>query len=270
MFNLKGKNAIITGGAGYLGRSMAEGLLQQGANVILFGRGQKIIDLREELQDKYRKCKVSYYDVDFYDTDKYKSCLEDCIKKNKTIDVLINNSFDFSNKSGFNCKEGHLENMSKEMFLNGMDSGIFWAFLSMQVIGFHMCKNKSGSIINISSVYGHVSPTYKLYEGLKDTFNPITYSIAKSGILALTRYCADNYGRFNVRVNSISPGMYPNTTGKNKPDSRIMKRLTNKIPMVRIGQVEDLRGIIVFLSSDASSYCSGSDFVVDGGFLCSK
>ena len=121
MFNLKGKTAVITG-PGYLGKSMAEGLLQQGANVILFGRGQKIIDLREELQDKYRKCKVSYYDVDFYDTDKYKSCLEDCIKKNKTIDVLVNNSFDFSNKSGFNCKEGHLENISFKYFINGGNS----------------------------------------------------------------------------------------------------------------------------------------------------
>ncbi len=180
MFNLKGKTAIITG-PGYLGRSMAEGLLQQGANVILFGRGQKIKQLQEELQNKYIKCKISYYDVDFYDTDKYKSCLEDCVKENKTIDVLINSAYPFSKDIGFNDQQsGRIENMTKEKFMMAMESGIYWSFLSLQFIGETMKKQKYGSIINIASVYGHISPSHKLYEGLDGTFNPPVYSIAKS------------------------------------------------------------------------------------------
>ena len=265
MFNLKGKNCIITGASGYLGRTMAEALLENNANVDLYGRGEKIIKLHTELQDNYRTCKVIYHDVDLYDTDNFKKCLLDSIKQNKRIDILINNAFDFSKDVGFNDESGRFENLSKDKFMRGMESGVYWYLLSTQIIGEQMKKQRNGSIINISSMYGQVSPDPLLYENT-ETFNPPTYSIVKSGLLGLTRYVSSFYGKYRVICNSISPGPIPNTEGKNKPDNKVLKRLIKKIPLGRCGKPEDLNGAIVFLSSDFSSFVTGTNLIIDGGF----
>ncbi len=270
MFSLKGKTAVITGAAGHLGLAICESLLQYNCNVEVYGRGIKMLKFAEDLQNRYGKSKVIARIVDLYNEKEFEEQLKESIKNNKTIDILINNAFDFSKDTGFNDESGRLENMSKEMFMKGMESGIYWAFLATQIIAEKMKKQKSGSIINISSVYGHISPSPSTYLNT-DTFNPITYSIGKSGILALTRYVSSFYSEFGVRCNSVSPGMFPNLgKGKNKPTNIVVDRLVEKIPLKRTGHPEDLKGIIVFLSSDASSYCTGSDFVVDGGVLSSK
>lgn len=266
MFNLKNKTAIITGAAGYLGKSICGGLLEYDCDVILFGRGNKIIKLYKYLQNNYRSCKVNYYDVDLYDTDKFKFCLRDSIKDDKKIDILINNAFDFSKDTGFNDESGRFENISKEQWLKSLESGLYWPFLTIQIIGEQMKKQEQGSIINISSMYGLISPDPSLYENT-ETFNPPTYSTVKSGLFGLTKYAASFYGKYGVRCNSISPGPFPNIEeGKNKPDNKVIERLIKKIPLKRVGKPEDLKGAIVFLSSDCSSFVNGANLVVDGGF----
>lgn len=268
MFDLNNKVAVITGASGYLGKSMAEGLLEQQCNVILFGRGQKIIDTHAELQDEYRTCKVDYYNVDFYNTEEYKRCLENCVESNDKIDILINNSFDFSKDIGFNCDEGRFENLSKEMFLKGMESSIYWHLLAIQVIGEKMKQQKSGSIINISSMYGSkiVPDVNNLYEGT-DSFNPVTYSIGKGGLHhGLTKYCSVHYSKYNIRVNSISPGAFPNLGGgRNKGNNIVVDRLIKKTPLGRVGHPKDLKSAIVFLADDGSSFMTGQNLIIDGG-----
>jgi len=265
MFNLKGKTAIITGASGFLGKSMCEALLQYNCNIEIYGRGLKMLKFAENLQDRYRRNKVSARIVDLYNEKEFKEQLKESIKDNKKIDILINNAFDFSKDTGFNDNSGRFENMNKEIFMKGMESGLYWAFLATQIIGEQMKKQKSGSIINISSMYGHVSPDPLLYEET-ETFNPPIYSIVKSGLFGLTKYTASFYGKYNIRCNSISPGAFPNTTGENKPNEKILDRLIKKIPLGRVGNPEDLKGAIIFLASDASEYVTGTDIKVDGGF----
>ena len=112
LFSLEGKTAIVTGAGGFFGKAFTEGLLAAGCKVILFGRGDKIKNLSEELSKDYTSYKISYCQVDFYDTERYKSLLLETIFKHSAIDILVNNSFDFSKDTGFNDPSGRIETYS--------------------------------------------------------------------------------------------------------------------------------------------------------------
>jgi gluconate 5-dehydrogenase len=269
MFSLNDKTAIVTGAGGYFGKAFTKGLLAAGSKVVLFGRGDKIKNLSKQFSNEYGSDKVDYCQVNFYETERYKSLLIETILKNKTIDILVNNSFDFSKDTGFNDPSGRIENMSKQQCQKSFESGVYWHFLATQVVGEKMKEKKNGSIINISSMYGIVSPDPDLYEGT-ELFNPPIYSVAKSAILALTRYTASFYGKYNVRCNAIVPGAFPNIDPNafNAPkDDFFIERLRQKTVLKRVGKVEDLLGALIFLASDSSSYMTGQSIVVDGGWI---
>jgi gluconate 5-dehydrogenase len=268
MFSLKNKVAIVTGAAGYLGKTFSESLLDAGAKVDLYGRGGKILNLYESLSDKYGNENVDYHDVDLHDDHKFKQALYDTIEKNDTVDILINNAYEFSQRTGFNDPSGKFENMSKEQWITSLMSGIYWPVLATQIIAEKMKEQESGSIINISSMYGLVSPDPNLYEGL-DTFNPASYGAAKSALVQITKYVAAFYGKYGVRCNAIAPGAFPNVNydSYNAPDEQILERLSNKTCLKRYGKPEDLKGAAVFLASDASEYITGQVLSVDGGWI---
>lgn len=268
LFSLKGKTAIVTGATGYFGRMFSESLLSAGADVVLFGRSSKVNSLAQALGKKYGKGKVSRHQVDFYDEGAYKAAIKQAVKESKSIDILVNNAFDFSKDTGFNDPSGRAESMSKSQWMKSLESGIYWQALAIQVAGEKMKKQKSGSIINISSMYGIVSPDPTLYEGT-EIFNPPAYSVAKAGIVALTRYIASFYGKFGVRCNAILPGAFPNISGDsyNAPkDEGFIERLRKKTVLDRFGKPEDLRGALVYLASESSSYMTGQMIVIDGGW----
>lgn len=267
IFSLKNKVAIVTGAAGYLGSAFSESLLKAGAKVDLYGRGSKILNLHEILSDKYGNENVDYHDVDLHDDHRFKQALYDTIEKNKTVDILVNNAYEFSQRTGFNDPSGKFENISKEQWMTSLTCGIYWPALATQIIAEKMKQQGNGSIINISSMYGLVSPDPNLYEGV-DTFNPPSYGAAKSALVQLTKYVAAFYGKYGVRCNSIAPGAFPNVdyNSYNAPDKKILERLIKKTCLRRYGRPEDLRGAIVFLSSDASSYITGQVLSVDGGW----
>jgi len=268
LFSLENKICIVTGAAGYFGKMFSECLLLAGAKIILFGRGNKIESLAKVFKEKYGKYKVDFYILDFYDTNNYEYYLKQAVKNNKSIDVLVNNSYDFSKNTGFNDQSGRIENMSKKQWMLSLASGIYWSALSTQIIGEQMKYQRSGSIINISSMYAIVSPDLKLYEGV-ETFNPPSYSASKAAILALTRYTASFYGKYNIRCNAILPGAFPNigTDSYNAVDNNMfLKRVSNKTVLNRYGKPDDLKGVLLLLSSDASSYITGQSIVVDGGW----
>ena len=267
LFSIEGKTAIVTGATGYLGKAITEALLSAGAKVDLFGRGQKIVDYYSHLAKIHGEHKVCFHKVDLYDEEPYREALQDTIEKNDSVDILINNAYEFSKSTGFNDDSGRVENISRDQWLRSFESGVYWASLATQIIAEQMKKQGSGSIINISSMYGIVSPHPSLYEG-STTFNPPSYSAAKSAIIALTRYTAAFYGRHNVRCNAIAPGAFPNvqTNSYNSPDQKILDRLSTRTVLNRYGDPEDLKGSVVFLASNASNYVTGHTLVVDGGW----
>jgi gluconate 5-dehydrogenase len=266
LFSLRGKTAIITGATGYLGRTFSEALLLGGAAVILIGRGEKLIDLSETLKSKYGDSSVDAVIVDFYQTDHYIFSLEEILQRKHSMDILVNNSFDFSKETGFNDPSG--EFMSKNQWMKSLESGIYWHALSTKFIGERMKRQQRGSIINISSMYGLVAPDPFLYEDV-DSFNPPSYSTVKSGLIGLTKYTASFFGKYNVRCNALAPGSFPNIDpdAYNTPtDEKFMQKLKNKTIFGRLGVPEDLIGVLIFLASDASSYMTGQTIVVDGGW----
>ena len=268
LFSLAGKTAVITGAAGYLGGIFTEALLDAGARVVLMGRGEKLDRVTRQFEARYGEGCAEAKRVDFYDTEAYRQALQDLIRRPNGIDILINNAFEFSKETGFNDPSGRLESLSKSQWMRSMESGVYWHALATQIVAEAMAKRRSGSIINVSSMYALVSPDPMLYEGTT-IFNPPTYGATKAALLSLTRYTATFYGRRGVRCNALLPGAFPNLAGDsyNAPrNEEFLKRLSDRTLLGRYGQPQDLKGAIIFLASDAAGYVTGQCLSVDGGW----
>jgi NAD(P)-dependent dehydrogenase (short-subunit alcohol dehydrogenase family) len=268
LFSLQDKVAIITGAAGYFGKEFCETLLLAGAKVILYGRGEKLEEFAGLLRTKYGGDKVDYCMVDFYNYQSQRQCLQKTMKDNATLDILVNNAYEFSRETGFNDPSGRIEDISKEQWMKCIECGTYWYALSTPIVAEKMKHQRSGSIINISSMYALIAPDPRLYEGTK-IMNPPSYGAAKAAILAFTRYAASFYGEYNIRCNAIVPGAFPNISGDayNSPrDEDFIKKLADRTVLRRTGLPDDLKGALIFLASDASSYVTGQMIVVDGGW----
>lgn len=268
LFSLEGKVALLTGAAGYFGRAFADCLLFAGAKVLLYDKDANVIKLADSLKSKYGSEKVDCYQVDFYDEDAYRKSLGNGVEKNESIDILVNNAFEFSKDTGFNDPSGKLDTISKEQWERSFDSGVYWHVLATQIVGSKMKSQDSGSIINICSMYAIVSPDPALYQGTT-IFNPPSYGAAKAALLAFTRYVASFYGQYGIRCNAIIPGAFPNVGGNTYnavEDEEFMQRLAKRTALGRVGNVDDLKGALIFLASDASRYITGQGIVVDGGW----
>jgi len=267
LFSLQGRTAVVTGGAGYLGQVFSEGLLEAGATVILLGRGERLAKTGMRFKEQYGN-RVDWVEVDFFDSVSYRQVLHEIASRYSTVDVLVNNAFEFSKEAGFNDPSGHLDRISKDQWMRGLEAGVFWHALAIQVLGENMKEQGHGSIVNISSMYGLVSPDPNLYEGT-ETFNPPNYSTAKAALLGLTRYAASFYGKFGVRCNALVPGAFPNLTGASynaQQNPEFLQRLCDRTVLERCGEPDDLKGAIVFLASDGSRYMTGQSLVIDGGW----
>jgi len=267
-FTLEGKTAILTGSAGYFGRKFAEVLLKNGSKVFLFDKDEKNIKLAKSLSSLFGSERIKYFQVDFYDEEAYRENLTQVVETNETIDILVNNAFEFSKRTGFNDPSGKMDSISKDQWMRSFESGVYWHAISTQIIGKKMILQRSGSIINISSMYAIVSPDPALYKD-KTMFNPPCYSTSKAGLLAFTRYVASFYGEYGIRCNAILAGAFPHVgiESDNKTDDQeFLERLENKTVLGRVGKVEDLIGPLIFLASDASGYVTGQGISVDGGW----
>lgn len=268
IFNVSNKCILITGASGFFGRYISRTFLELGARVILLDRSNRLLEQTEAYCKEFGKDSVFGFQVDFYKRKELINILKKIAKK-FDIDTLINNAYDLSEKTGFNTPQGHLENSTYNQWKAAFESGIYWAVLTTQIIGEQFQKKKKGSIINISSMYGIVSPNPRLYEGTK-FFNPPTYSVNKAGIIALTQYTASFWGHYGIRCNAVLPGPFSNveTVSPNSvtPDDTFLERLKRNTLLNRIGHPNDLRGILIYLASDASSYMTGQTIVIDGGW----
>jgi NAD(P)-dependent dehydrogenase (short-subunit alcohol dehydrogenase family) len=268
VFSLTGKRVLLTGASGFLGSTMARALLEHGASVVLMGRSGQIREVSEELAGEFGADAVKSYQLDMYD-DNALTAAGISICSEFQIDVLVNNAFDLTEKTGFNTPNGHFEKSTKAQWESCFQSGVWWAVRLSQIVGEQMKERNGGSVVNISTMYASVAPDPELYEGTS-FLNPPGYSAAKAGLVALTRYFASFYGKYQVRANAILPGPFSNVGGDSHnsvpEENPFLDRLRNRTSLKRLGRAEELTGPLVFLASDASSYVTGTTLVVDGGW----
>ena len=265
LFDLTGKVALITGAGGLLGPKHAEALLDYGCFVILTDFNY------DTLFEKYTNL-VSIYGKNFISMEimdvTNKNSIESVVNKYDKIDILINNAAKdpkVTKDSTNLTPESRFEIMTKDYFNEGIDAIINGTFLTTQVVCNKMLKTNGGVVLNISSDLGVIAPDQRIYRDENKTeeeqnVKPITYSAAKWAIIGMTKYLAIYFAKKNIRVNSLSPtGVY-----NNHPDDFVQK-LSNIIPMGRMADINEYKGAIVFMCSDASSYMTGTNLIIDGG-----
>jgi NAD(P)-dependent dehydrogenase (short-subunit alcohol dehydrogenase family) len=236
IFDLTGKTAVITGGAGLLGRKHAEAIESAGGSVVL----TDIVDDPD----------CVYMDV----TDK--ASIEKVASSIERVDILINNAA--LNPKMVEKGDNNFETFSLERWNQGINVNLTGAFLCSQVFINKMVQQGStGVVINVASDLGVIAPDQRIYDG---DVKPVDYSVTKHGIIGLTKYLSTYYADKGIRVNSLSPaGVYTNQ------DPEFVKRLSNLIPMGRMANIRDYMGAIIFLCSNASSYMTGTNLIIDGG-----
>ncbi|MFC1892145.1 SDR family oxidoreductase [Thermodesulfobacteriota bacterium] len=265
-YKLTSKVAVITGGCGLLGIKHAEAIAEAGGIPVLWDIRSDVVQKKaEEIRNDYA-VDCQGIGVDITDPIKVQNGLDEVLKLFNRVDILINNAAN-DPKVGpdDNLARNRLEHFPLQDWQNDLAVGLTGAFLCSRIIGAHMVRNQGGVILNLASDLGVIAPDQRIYrkEGLEDIeqpVKPVTYSVVKHGIIGLTKYLATYWADKNVRVNSISPGgVYTN-----QPDEFVGK-LTNLIPMGRMANQDEYKAAILFLVSDASSYMTGTNLVIDGG-----
>jgi gluconate 5-dehydrogenase len=256
LFSLKGKTAVVTGGAGYLGTAISETLAELGANLILASRDQA--KCQKECEELIRLTKGSIRAVALeLDVLRKDSAAEFFVRVHEhfeAVDVLVNNAWS-GNKNTW-------ESIGNEDWEHDIDMSLNSVF-RMTKAAFGDLKATRGVILNIGSMYGHIGPDYRIYDG-KEFANPPSYGAAKAGVIQLTKYLASFLSPHGIRVNALSPGAFPHPPTQRHEE--FMRRLSSKNPMNRIGQPEELKGAVALLCSDAGSYITGQNLCVDGGW----
>lgn len=271
LFSLEGKTAVLTGASGFLGRTFALALLANGARVIALGRSERLKKEAETWANDFGSDKISVAQIDMYDVEALNALCDKIAAEEKSIDVLINNAHELGSATGFNVPEGSLENSTFDQWQRNLQGGVYWAVQTTQRLGLRMKEQQRGSIVNIATMYASVAPRPQLYEGTT-SLNPPGYSASKAALVAFTRYTASFWGTSGVRANCISPGPFSNTedvgTGQNavQEDSPFVTKLKGYTVLNRIGRPLELCGALLFLASDASTYITGQNLNVDGGW----
>jgi NAD(P)-dependent dehydrogenase (short-subunit alcohol dehydrogenase family) len=259
-FRLDGRVALVTGAAGHLGRHISYALAAAGAHVVLNGRRRQPLDeLAKEIGVLGHRASVACFDITL--SDLVASNVAEMSASLGRIDILINNA-----SAG---RPGTLDTAGIKDFEASYRVNVVAAFDLLQTATPFLKeaakKNAGGaSVINVASMYGTVSPNPAIY-GRSGANSPPYYGAAKAGLIQLTRYAACHLAADGIRVNSISPGTFPAEEYLQRdPDFR--EQLNRKNPMHRVGEVPELAGPVLFLASDASSYVTGINLAVDGGW----
>ncbi len=269
LFDLSGRVAVITGGAGLLGVQHARAIAGAGGTAVL-------VDLdadraREQAGQLAAQCGGTALGLgcDITDAAAVAEARNEVLRRLGRIDILVNNAA--NNPKMENSAEvnfSRLENFPLRQWQDDLNVGLTGAFLCAQAFGTHMAAQGRGVIVNIASDLALIGPDQRLYRqpGTPDHLQPVkpvTYSVVKSGLLGLTRYLATYWADRGVRVNAICPGGV-----ENHQPPEFLQKLHALIPMGRMAQVDEYQGALLFLCSDASSYMTGANLVVDGGRTC--
>lgn len=257
LFDLSEKTIVLTGAAGNLGSKYVEGFSQAGANVVLADINfQECKNIEKMIRKKYGVEPLSVK-VDLTDPRSIKNMVTKILKKYSKIDVLVNNAAYQGNSK---IRSEGFEGLELKTWNKAIDVNLTGVFLLCQEIGKIMIKQKNGNVINISSTYGIVGADQRIY-GKSGQNSAVFYAVTKSAILNLTRYLASYWNRTGIRVNTFSPGGV-----ENKQDRDFVKRYSEKTMIGRMAKKDEYVGALIFLASDASSYMTGSNLIIDGGW----
>lgn len=256
LMSLKGKRALVTGGAGLLGGQISETLAELGADVIIASRNLGSCSKKsDELKKEFPDVNFSSYSLDIGSPDSIKKCIEKIDKDHGGFDILVTCAWS-GRKNDWETINDEDWNYDIEICLNGVYRLIK---ASTEIL-----KRNKGVILNIGSMYGHVAPDYRLYEGVPQA-NPPSYGAAKAGIIQLTKYLGSFLAPHGIRTNCISPGPFPFEEIIDQYP-KFKERLCNKNPMGRLGKNYEIKGAVALLCSDASSYMTGQNICIDGGW----
>ncbi|WP_313026057.1 SDR family NAD(P)-dependent oxidoreductase [Pseudomonas lopnurensis] len=256
LMSLQGKKALVAGGAGLLGSEISDVLAELGADVIIASRDiEKCRVKAEKLTSDYPGNKYYSYLIDIADPDSIRDCISSIECDLGGFDILVTCAWS-GRKNDWDSINDADWNYDIEVCLNGVFRLIKSATPTLK-------KNK-GLVLTIGSMYGHVAPDYRLYEGVPQS-NPPSYGAAKAGIIQLTKYIASFLAQDGIRANCISPGPFPFEEVLDQHPV-FKERLCNKNPMGRVGKSYEIKGAVALLCSDASSYMTGQNICVDGGW----
>lgn len=267
-FDLTGRVAIITGGAGLLGVKHAEAIAEMGGIPVLLDLdGEKAEACAREIGAAFGVQALGLV-ADVTQREAIENALSKTLDAFGRVDILINNAANDPKVEGAGLSDTHwsrLENFPLEIWHQDLAVGLTGAFLCSQIIGSEMAQRGKGVILNIASDLSMIAPDQRIYQrpGLeadRQPVKPVTYSVIKTALIGLTRYLATYWAAKNVRVNALSPG----GVSDNQSEEFVTK-LTNLIPMGRMGRRNEYQAAVVFLCSDASAYMTGQNLVVDGG-----
>lgn len=266
-FDLTDRVAVITGGAGLLGPEHAVALAQAGATVAITDiDGTAAEKTASRLGQEFGSARFVGLAMDVTNPDSIQRARDTLLQRFGKINILVNNAaIDPKVNADSLVETSRLEHFPLEQWEFQLRVGLTGAMLCSQVFGGWMAANNGGVILNIASDLSVFAPDQRIYrkDGLpeeRQPVKPVTYSVIKTGLVGLTRYLATYWADKNVRVNALSPGgVYVN-----QPET-FVKKLTNLIPLGRMARRDEYRGTVQFLCSDASSYMTGQNIVVDGG-----
>ncbi|MBC8481291.1 MAG: SDR family oxidoreductase [Planctomycetes bacterium] len=254
LFDLSGKVALVTGATGYLGNAMAKGLSEAGAAVIISSRDkERAVSAAEKLSAESGN---SFYGVemDHLSEESINRGFEDGLKQAGRIDILVNNAH-FGLEAGWH-------NVTSEEFNTQLSNATGYFLLSRLVHDHAVISGREASIIMLGSIYGMVGGYPEVYED-RECGSLAAYHALKAGVINMVRHLGVYWAGDNVRVNCLTPGTFPPLE---KVGKELFERYASKSPMKRNGVPEEIKGAVVFLASEASSYMTGANLVIDGGW----
>ncbi len=251
LFSLSGKCAVVIGGGGKIGFPMAEALAEAGARVYIASKNAESFKSKV---DKLRSRELDVHGVTLDQSNEkdVEACLARISEEAGVPNILINCGVERPMLKFF---DDTFENWDRSMTVNARG-----LFITCRSFGRAMSKNGGGSIINVASIYGLVAPDQTLYEGTNIQTEP-DYPYTKGGMIMFSKYLASYLAKDKVRVNCIAPGGFFNNQGE-----KFLNQYNRKVPLGRMAYHDDLKGVAVFLASEASSYITGTVIPVDGGF----
>lgn len=261
-FNLQGKVAIVTGGAGILGRQFCEGLVQAGAQVAVVDVNR---DDARSTADALGE-QAAGFGCDVSDQDSVDACIGEVLVHFGRIDVLHNNAA--TKTADVRAFFAPFEDYSLDTWKEVMSVNIDGMFLMAKAVGRQMIRQgNGGSIVQTASIYGLVGPDSRIYEGSEYLGGPINtpavYAASKAAVVGLTRWLATHWAKSGIRVNCLVPGGV--SSGQNSAFSELY---SSRVPLGRMARSDEMVPALLYLASDASSYVTGQVLAVDGGWTC--